>query len=275
MRIRGLLASAGLVCSLAAALTAAPACIARTAPPDEAAQSAPHVRPDAAQLLQRMQVALGGADRLAAVTDIEQRLTADAWDERGRHLGQIVKRIRWISPGHLRMDQVGPGNTFVLYFDGTDGWEILPGGTAAIPLSGRELRFAQKQHRDFPLRLWLADRDASSSVSSPAANVLRISGRQNPDDPTHRVDLTLDSRSALPVVERTLSLAMPDRPSVFETRLSDWMSVDQLRFPRRSEVFHDGARLAAITVVSIRLNSGLSIGDLATQPPDLTPAIVP
>jgi hypothetical protein len=233
------------------------------------------VQPAAAQLLRRMQAALGGSDRLAAVTDIDQRVTADAWDDRGQHLGQIVKRIRWISPGHLRMDQVGPGNTFVLYFDGTDGWEILPGGTAAIPLSGGELRFAQKQHRDFPLKLWLADRDAALSVTSPAANVLRISGRHNPDDSTHRVDLTLDPQSALPLVERTLSLAIPNRPLLFETRLSDWMSVDQLRLPRRSEVFHNGARLAAITVVSVRLNSGLSIGDLAAKPPNLTPVVAP
>jgi hypothetical protein len=125
------------------------------------------------------------------------------------------------------------------------------------------------------LKLWLADRDAALSVTSPAANVLRISGRHNPDDSTHRVDLTLDPQSALPLVECTLSLAIPNRPLLFETRLSDWMSVDQLRLPRHSEVFHNGARLAAITVVSVRLNSGLSIGDLAAQPPNLTPVVAP
>ena len=222
-----------------------------------------------------MQAALGGSDKLASVVDVDQRITADAWDDRGRHLGQVVKRIRWITPGHLRMDQVGPGNTFVLYFDGMTGWEILPGGKAAIPLTGGELRFAQKQHRDFPLRIWLADRDAAFAVTSPAANVLRIADRQHPADPIHHVDLTLDPRSALPVVERTLSLAAPDRPSWFETRLSDWISVDGVRFPRRSEVFFNGARLAAITVTSVRLNSGLSIADLAAKPPNLTPVVSP
>lgn len=264
-----------LLALLAAALAVASARATAPAASDAAAEGATRVQPGAAPLLRRMQDALGGSDRLAAVTDIDQHITADAWDDRGRHLGQVVKRIRWVAPGHLRMDQVGPGNTFVLYFDGTAGWEILPGGVAAIPLSDGELRFAQKQHRDFPLRMWLADRDAAFAVTSPAAHVLRIADRQQPDDPIHRVDLTLDPHSALPLVERTLSLAMPDRPSWFETRLSDWMSVDGVRFPRRSEVFFNGARLAAITVTSVRLNSGLSIASLAAKPPNLTPVVHP
>jgi hypothetical protein len=84
-------------------------------------------------MLGRMQAALGGAERLAAVADMEQHLSADTWDDRGRHLGRTAKRIRWMAPGQLRMDQRGPGNTLVLYFDGVSGWEIVPGGTAAIP----------------------------------------------------------------------------------------------------------------------------------------------
>ncbi len=170
---------------------------------------------------------------------------------------------------------MGPANTFVLYFDGIAGWEILPGGQAAIALRSGELRFAQQQHRDFPLRIWLADRDAAFTVSSPAANVLRIADRLHPDDPVYQVDLTLHPQSALPLVERTLSLAIPDRPSWFDTRVSDWMSVDGLWFPRRSEVFFNGARIAAITLTSVRLNSGLSIADLAAKPANLTPVIDP
>jgi hypothetical protein len=222
-----------------------------------------------------MQTALGGRDKLSSVIDIEQRLEADTWDHRGRHIGHVVKRIRWISPGHLRMDQIGPGDSFVLYFDGMTGWEILPGGKAAIPLRDGELRFAQQQHRSFPLSLWLADRDPRFAVTSPTANVLRIAERAHPDDPVHQVDLTIDPQSGLPVAERTLSLAAPDRPSWFETRLSDWTSVDGVRFPRRNEVLFNGTRLAAITVTSVVLNSGLSISDLATKPLNLIPAVKP
>jgi hypothetical protein len=275
MRVRRLCPPTCVVALLAAALALASACNTRPAAPDGASKGAARVQPVAAQLLRRLQAALGGSERLAAVRDMEQHLSADTWDDRGRHLGRTVKRIRWIAPGHLRMDQVGPGNTFVLYFDGVAGWEILPGGKTAIPLSGGELRFAQKQHRDFPLKIWLADRDAAYDVTSPAPNVLRISGTQDLDDPIHRIDLTLDPRSALPLTERTLSLAIPDRPSWFETRLSDWMSIDGLRLPRRTEVFSNGARLAAITVTAVRVNSGLAIDDLAAKPSNLTPIVDP
>src|SRR2546430_11423342 len=39
----------------------------------------------------------------------------------------------------LRLDQVGPGDTYVLFFDGTSGWEILPDKTVA-DLTGGEIR---------------------------------------------------------------------------------------------------------------------------------------
>jgi hypothetical protein len=92
-----------------------------------------------------MQDALGGGDKLSAVTDIDQRMHATIWNDRGIHLGRVVKRVRWIKPRHLRMDQKGPGDTFALYFNGTSGWEILPGGRAAIALTGGELRFVRRR----------------------------------------------------------------------------------------------------------------------------------
>jgi hypothetical protein len=41
-------------------------------------------------------------------------------------MGQVRKRTRWIRSGPLRIDQTAPGATYVLYFDGNSGWEILP-----------------------------------------------------------------------------------------------------------------------------------------------------
>jgi hypothetical protein len=225
------------------------------------------------QLLLRMQQALGGGDKLAAIVDIDQRVRAVIWDDRARYLGRVVKRVRWVKPRYLRIDQVGPGDTYVLYFDGTSGWEILPGGRAAIDLIGGELRLAQKSLRDFPLKAWLANRDPRYVVTSPAPNVVRVADQANPDDSAHQIDFTLDPLSARPIKERTLSLANPGRPVWGETRITEWERVEGLQFPRRYEVFLNGARLADITLEYVRLNSGLSAADLATRPRDLTPAI--
>src|SRR5690349_20879512 len=98
-----------------------------------------------------MQDALGGAGKIAAIHDLEQRVRAESWDgSSGRLIGVVHKRTRWVRPNYLRVDQVGPGSTYVLYFDGAAGWEILPDKTVA-DLAGGELLFAQKYVRDFVL----------------------------------------------------------------------------------------------------------------------------
>lgn len=113
-----------------------------------------------------MQHALGGAERLAAIHDFEQIVRADTWDNNGKQNALVRKRTRWVRPDFLRLDQVGTDDTFVLYFNGISGWEILPDKSIA-DLAGGELQFAQKYLRDFSLNLWLADRDSRYAVSSP------------------------------------------------------------------------------------------------------------
>jgi YD repeat-containing protein len=44
--------------------------------------------PDGLVLLHKVQDALGGADRLAAVRDFEETILAQAWDARGAPLGE-------------------------------------------------------------------------------------------------------------------------------------------------------------------------------------------
>ena len=70
-----------------------------------------------------MQTALGGAEKIASVRDFEESVRAQTWTQSGDVIGTVRKRTRWISPSYLRLDQVGPGDTYVLYFDGRGGWE--------------------------------------------------------------------------------------------------------------------------------------------------------
>src|SRR3954447_22810188 len=160
-----------------------------------AGQSADRPEPDGRALLQKMQQALGGADRIAAITDYEEHVRAESWNgNTGRSMGQVRKRTRWVRPGWLRVDQAGPGSTYVLYFDGTAGWEILPGTGKAIALEGGELMFAREYVRGFMLNTWLADRDPRYRITAPSAHVVRIAD----GDPTHQLDITLDPSSFLP-----------------------------------------------------------------------------
>ena len=80
-------------------------------------------------LFHKMQQALGGADKIGGNRDFDELAQADTSTNTGKPIGHVMKRTRWIRPNYLRVDQIGPGDTYVLYFNGTSGWEILPDGT--------------------------------------------------------------------------------------------------------------------------------------------------
>ncbi len=236
--------------------------------------------PEGLALLHKMQAALGGADRLAGINDFEQTVKAQTWNNAGSATGEVWKRVRWMrNPNILRLDQYGPRDTYVLFLDGrTDsGWEMSPDERgadlykttgAAIPLSGGELRFAKNYLTGFDLTLWLADRNAGYIVTSPAANVLRISHDGAASD------TTLDPATGLPWKSSSVSLADPNRPVPAEMRLEEWSVFDGIRFPIRRANYHSGAKLAEeVSQGPIRINRGLKLEDMAAKPADFAPVI--
>lgn len=90
------------------------------------------------QLLQKMQTALGGSERIAAIRDYEETVQAQTWNNKGKLNGEVRKRTRWIAPNYLRLDQIGPDDSYVLFFDGESGWEILA-DKSVLALVGDEL----------------------------------------------------------------------------------------------------------------------------------------
>ncbi|MGO9271960.1 MAG: hypothetical protein ACLQOO_17130 [Terriglobia bacterium] len=224
---------------------------------------------DAIQLFSRMQEALGGAEKIASIHDFEETVRADAWHDDGSPIGEVPKRTRWVRPNLLRLDQVGPGDTYVLYFNGVSGWEILPDKTVA-DLAGGELKFAQHYLWGFDLNLWLADRDPRYVITSTAPYVVSISDK---DDPSDRNEFTLNAKTFLPLKTGSISMADPSRPVRDETRLEGWQEFGGVRFPQRITKFHDGRKVAAITVEKIMVNRGLRPDDLSARPPDLKPVM--
>lgn len=234
---------------------------------------------DGLLLLRKMQDALGGAGSIVAVRDYEETIRAEAWDAAGTALGDVRKRTRWMrTPGLLRLDQIGPRGTYVLYFDGgsRSGWEILPDMTSAdryktsgtpIELTGGELEFATNYLSGFELTLWLADQMPGYTVTSPGPNVIRIEhGRA-------ATDFTLDPVSGLPRSSAGVSLADPDRPVPGEMRYEAWQEVSSVRFPTHRINFLSGMKRGEVTTSAIRINVGLRPQDLAAKPADFVPDI--
>jgi hypothetical protein len=228
-----------------------------------------------------MQTALGGAERIAAIQDYEETVQAKTWNADGSPLGEVRKRTRWMrKPNVVRLDQIGPRDTYVLFYDGSagSGWEILPDLTnpdplkttgKAIALVGGELRFATNYLSGFQLNLWLADRMPGYTVTSPAPNVLRIEHDGN------ATDFTLDPATWLPVKSSGASLANPDRPVRTELRYQAWTTVAGIKFPTKRANYHNGLNLGEITDATIRVNLGLTLEQLASKPPSFAPDIPP
>lgn len=220
-------------------------------------------------LFHKMQAAIGGADRIAAVHDFEQFERADTWFPDGRARGTVRKRVRFIRPSNLRIDQVGPGDTYALYFDGKSGWQITPEGKLT-DLSASDIRFAQGYLNGLRLNAWLLDRDPDVVFTSDGPNQFAISTRQ---DPTHKEVITLDPSTFLEVKATGISLADPDHPVSSETQIKQWRAFDGIKFPVDTINIHSGKKLAEIFTEDIRLNRRLKQVDLAAKPADLKPAM--
>lgn len=165
-----------------------------------------------------------------------------------------------------------PGSTYVLYFNGTSGWEILPHRTSRdktaggpIDLVDEELQFAKQYLSGLIFKKWLAERQSGYTISSPLSNVVRVT-----DNTGQRTDMRLDPKTWLPLAESSPS-ADPAKPPSQEMRIEVWSKVDGIRFPSTRTNYHDGVRLAAITADRIRLNTGLKIESLQARPVDSLP----
>jgi hypothetical protein len=222
---------------------------------------------DGLPLFHTMQEALGGADRIAAIRDFEQLILAESFTGTGDSMGEVRKRTRWIRPNDLRVDQVGPGSTYVLYCDGTTGWEILPGTEEIVELAGGELEFARREVETFRLKTWLADRDPRYRITSPSTNVVRISD----GIASHQIDIALDAASSLPARVRFTTLSDPSRPVQAEEVTKEWETVQGIRFPHRWDVWRSGVRVAEAKDARGIVNSGLKREDLAAKPADRKP----
>jgi len=225
-----------------------------------------------------MQDGLGGAKRIAAIHDFDETIRAEAWDASGSPLGEVRKRSRWIqSPSTLRLDQIGPRGTYVLYLDGGSGtgWEILPDlrspdrfKTTGTPteLTGGELEFARAYLSGIDLNLWLADQHGYK-VTSPRPNVLRIEHDGN------ATDFTLDPATWLPAKTAGVSLADPDRPVPEETQYGGWKEISGVRFPAHRVKYMSGMKRGEVNTSIIRVNLGLRPQELAAKPADFAPDI--
>jgi len=213
------------------------------------------------EALQRIQTALGGAERLASVRDLEQRAVVTIAASEGPMAGMKVQQTaRWIAPSQLRQEQELPFGKMIIYFNGGDGWLSAQQKTGPLPPPVKE----QLQGDLFRLLipLLLSDRDSGRRVNLAEPGVLEISSQ----DGRHMVRVRFDDATAMLLGRTYKSAALQGAPRDVVETLEDWRDVDGIKLPHKITIEQDGAKFAEVAIESIRLNSGIKPEELSRQP---------
>jgi zinc protease len=221
------------------------------APPPDAASLA-----KGKELLQRVQQALGGADKLAAVKDLQSHADLEVL---GPGASMKVKQTNsFIAPTTVRQDNELPVLKQSVYSDGASGW--LAGVQGVQNLTPPVLKQIRGEaFRQLPA-LAMSDRDANRTVNYVGEGVIEISSKDG-----ESVRLSVDEQTGIPA-----KLAYQQSPaeggSAVEEVFSDWREVNGIRLPFQWTVMQSGKKFASIAVQDYKINSGLTPEALAKKP---------
>jgi zinc protease len=202
------------------------------------------------QLLARVQQAMGGADKFAALKDGVQ--TAELVMEPsagGMHAKQVN---RWVTPDHFRTEQEFPFGKVIAYFDGKTGWLSTSQGVLPMPPE------VQAQARGDLFRMWpsllLSGRDPARRVNAVGDNTIEISGSGE------TVRLEIDPITGLPT-----KMSYQQQGEIVET-FANWRDVAGVKLPFSGALIQNGNKVAEKNVFEYRFNTGISVEELSKKP---------
>ncbi len=232
-------------------------------PKKESAQANPASLAKGKALLERMQQSLGGADKLAAVKDLQFHAELEVFTP-GASM-KVKQTNSFIAPSTVRQDNELPFMKQSVYSDGASGW--ISGMQGIANLSPPVLKQIQGEAFRQIASLALSDRDANRTVNQTSDGVLDISSKDG-----ESVHLTLDEKTGLPA-----KLAYQQSPAeggtAVEESFSDWRDVGGLHLPYQWEVMQGGKKFANVTVEDYKINSGLTAETLGKKPAPARPKV--
>ncbi|MEO8663523.1 MAG: pitrilysin family protein, partial [Bryobacteraceae bacterium] len=123
--------------------------------------------------LARLQKAVGGADKVAAVKDAQVTAESELTGPQGAL--KVSQHLWWLRPGQLRQEQVLPFGKVVVYSDGKTGWMQTPQG--AGPMPPPVVAQVRSELLRFPFQLWISNQDPERSVSVDEKGALVVSSK--------------------------------------------------------------------------------------------------
>ena len=210
------------------------------------------------QLLKRAQQAAGGADKLAAVKDMEE--VAEFHMDPSAPGANMKRTDRWVAPSYFREDTQLPFGVISIYADGKTGWMASPQGSGPLPPE------QMTPVRDKLLRLYfamlLSDRLPGRTVSLTGDGALGIADEQG-----DTVRLFIDEKSGLPAKVEYATPSMGGAPSsTIDETFDSFEEVNGIKVPNRLTIIQNGHKYAEVTVQSLKINTGLKPEDLNKKP---------
>ena len=219
---------------------------------ETAAQADPASLEKGKALLQRVQQVLGGADKLAAVKDIQYQ--ADVEMQTPGAVMKVKQTNTFLAPSSLRQDLELPFGKQSVYSDGTTGWMAGFQGMQGLPPQ------AVKQARAEVFRqvalIVQSDRDPDRTVNYAGPGVLEISSKNG-----ENVRLEVDEKTGMPA-----KTSYQEGQSVISQIFSDWRDVNGIRLPFAWTTMRDDKQFATVKIDNYKINSGLTPEVLSKKP---------
>jgi len=222
-------------------------------PKKETAQADPASLEKGKALLQRVQQALGGADKLAAVKDIQYQANVEM--QTPGAVMKVKQTNTFLAPSSLRQDLELPFGKQSVYSDGTTGWMAGMQGMQALPPQ------AVKQARAEVFRqialIVLSDRDPDRTVNYAGSGMLVISSKNG-----ESVRLEVDEKTGIPAK----TSYQEGGQGVISQIFSDWRDVNGIRLPFAWTTMRDDKQFATVKIDNYKINSGLTPEVLSKKP---------
>jgi zinc protease len=209
------------------------------------------------KLLERVQQAVGGVDKLDAVRDLIEAVDLNmAAMPPGTKFQQTNL---WAAPDQFRQESVLPFGKIIVYSDGKSGWMSTPQG--ARPLPEPQLKQVREQLFRNYFRLLLSDRSPDRKVSSPEEGVIEISDQEG-----NSVKIFVDAKTSLPVKEVYREAGPAGPPAAMEEVFDEFGEAGGIRAPKKITVKRDGAKYAELSITEYKVNSGIKPEDISKKP---------
>ncbi len=208
-------------------------------------------------LLVKMQEAMGGRERLAAIRDVSIRWEGSTLIE--DRMAGIKLWDRWIAGDTLRQDQEFGLNRQAVFYNGKIAWLGTRGNVAALPPAG--LALIRSEIFRLMFRLALSDGNPARQVADLGGNVVQIT-----EGDAHGIRIYLDPKTGLP--QRSLyRIELGNNSSVsVEELYVEWKEFDGIKWPAKIVSKKNGRRSDDLIVVDAKFNSALQLADLEKKP---------